>query len=175
MSSLLAYGSLMHPGELAHLQSRPLSAMPVRVRGYRRSFCQRPSWRRGQGERRGVLTVHPAPGDWFNAILLGGLDLPALSALDERERGYVRLAVPRGRLEPYPDSGDRLPKGKAQLYTGRPELYDDALLPNPEYLRICTEAASRWGDVFLEEFLATTYCRGRPLAGSDPGGDTVAC
>lgn len=164
MTGLLAYGSLMHPDELArHFAAEPARMpehIPVRVRGFSRGFCQEPSWREGAGDRRGVLTVTPSDDGWINAILVCGCDADLLASLDERERGYVRCAVPVSAIEPC--AGDVLPDAlrDAVMYVGRDELRNDALLPNPAYRALCMTAAAQWGDAFLRDFLATTQGSG---------------
>lgn len=157
-AALLAYGSLMHPEELADHPVRPRAAAPVRVAGFRRGFQQEPAWRGGVGLERAVLTVRASPGDTFNGVLLSGIDPAALPALDERERGYVRTPVARDRLAAY--GGSELPlEGGAEvyLYAGRPERYDERLLPGAAYLALCLAAAAHWGEAFRADFLATTF------------------
>lgn len=173
MHALLVYGSLMHPKELARHRLSENAAVPVRVRGYRRSFCQEPSWRVGSAGERGVLTVHPSEDAWFNGVMVCGLDTAVFESLDERERGYGRIHVPASRLALYPGAEDPPRCRNLYLYTGRSEKYNASLLPNSAYLALCTEAASRWGTDFLDDFLSTTFIQGRtPLRSYDrsPGG-----
>ena len=158
MAALLTYGSLMDPDEVAKHPVRPGAVAPVRVQGFRRGFQQEPAWRRGSGLERGVLTVRASPRDWFNGVLLSGLDPDVLIALDERERGYVRVRVALDRLATY--DGAALPLGEdaeVYVYAGRAERYDETLLPNPRYLALCLAAAARWGEPFRRDFLATTF------------------
>lgn len=158
MHALLAYGSLIHPDELARHTLRGRGATPVRVQGFRRSFCQEPSWRAASGLARGVLTVRPSPGEWFNALLVPGLTESILPGLDERERGYRRVEVEAGQLEPYP--GAELPRCVGvHLYTGRSERYNEEILPHRSYLDLCVEGARRWGARFLRDFCTSTYVR----------------
>jgi hypothetical protein len=159
---LLAYGSLMHPDELAGHCAGTRSA-PVRVRGYRRSFSQEPSWRSGEGTDRGVLTVHPSPAHWFNAILVSGADDTAVRSLDRRERGYTRVPVPASLVEPYATDQVIEPVREIVLYTGRGERWNEGLRPNRAYLQICIDAAERWGSEFADDFLRTTHVGGVPL------------
>lgn len=169
MHALLAYGSLIHPDELARHGLHRHPCAPVRVRGYRRSFCQEPSWRRGRAEERAVLTVRPLRGAWFNAVLVQGFDAAILPELDERERGYTRVRVEGAHLEPYPSAslGDC---GEVHLYTGRSEKYNERILPHDDYLALCVEGARRWGRAFLDDFLRSTYVQGRtPLRDHAPG------
>lgn len=152
---VVAYGSLMHPDELAR-HCAGMGSVPVRVRGYRRSFSQEPSWRRGAGMERGVLTVRRSSRDWFNAILVCGPDARALASLDHRERGYTRIGVPPTDLEPYANRV-AAPAREIFVYTGRDDRWNDRLLPNRDYLRICIEASQRWGPEFADDFLRSTH------------------
>ncbi|CAN5638418.1 hypothetical protein BH23GEM10_BH23GEM10_04580 [soil metagenome] len=83
-----------------------------------------------------------------------------LTSLDARERGYERRVVPVTAIEPC--SGGMLPDALREIviYVGRDELRNEALLPNPSYRALCTDAAAHWGDAFLQDFLATTQSRG---------------
>jgi cation transport regulator ChaC len=157
MMGLLAYGSLMHPDELAGHLDRGDLITPVHVRGFKRSFCQEPSWRTGEADERGVLTVRPSASDWFNAILVCGWQAEVFEVLDHRERGYIRQTVSSSSVEPYLKTDALQKVREINVYTGREEKWNDVLLPNPEYLKICTDAAAHWGEEFLHDFLATTY------------------
>lgn len=154
----------MHPDELAKHCAQPESK-PVRVRGFRRSFSQEPSWRAGDGIERGVLTVRRSERDWFNGILIRGSDVPALRSIDRRERGYTRVVVPVPGVTPYGMHGteelDEL--DEISLYAGRDEKWNAELLPNPTYLDLCIEAAQHWGREFANDFLRTTYVGARTL------------
>jgi hypothetical protein len=162
-TGLLVYGRLMHPEALAAELGDAVAAVPVRVRGYRRSFCQEPSWRRGSGERRGVLTVRTSGDSWFGGILVRGLDADAFRKLDGRERGYHRVPVDLSAAEPYEPALELAPVDRIEIYRGRPEKRRPGLLPNPRYLRLCRDAAARWGERFLNDFLATTHVGSSPL------------
>ncbi|MEX2584061.1 MAG: gamma-glutamylcyclotransferase family protein [Gemmatimonadota bacterium] len=167
MTGLLLYGSLMDPDELAGYCRRDHPMSPVRVRGFRRSFCQEPSWRNDEAIERGVLTVRPSAADWFNAILVYGWEADVLARLDHRERGYVRRSVPTSSVEPYQSEADLEAAGEAHVYTGREELRNESLRPNAEYLKLCSGAAARWGADFLDDFLSTTYVGRVPLRDFD--------
>ena len=162
---MLVYGSLMHPAELAghcaHTES-----VSVRVRGYRRSFSQEPSWRAGDGIRRGVLTVRRSERDWFNGILIRGSDVAAIRSIDRRERGYTRVMVPVRDVVPYArrEEGVLHALDEIGLYIGRDDKRNDELLPNPAYLNLCIEAATLWGSEFSSDFLHTTHVGDRTLA-----------
>jgi hypothetical protein len=166
--ALLAYGSLMHPEELARHSARTRS-VPVRVHGFRRSFSQEPTWRTGDGAERGVLTVRRSASDWLNAILVsgsladafrdvdGGSDVRALRSIDHRERGYTRVVVPIADVEPYATHEIDPLITEIGLYAGRDEKWNDELMPNRAYLKLCIEAAELWGRGFAGDFLRTTY------------------
>lgn len=175
MAGLLVYGSLMHPDELAPHVARDRRVVPVRAQGFRRSFEQEPSWRKGEVGKRGVLTVRPSPGHWINGVVVQGYDARDLRSLDQRERGYTRESVPVTAVEPYPPlretgpASDRLSAStpiddEIAIYVGRNELLNPDLLPNPAYLELCVEAARRLGAEFLDDFLATTFVGSRVLA-----------
>lgn len=161
MASLVVYGSLMHPQERGLGPEELDSATAVKVSGFRRSFAQEPSWRRGAGERRGVLTVRPTAGDCFNGILLEGVSREDLEEWDYRERGYHRVEVPLSALGFYGPA--RPSPGSAFLYVGRDDRYNEALLPNDAYLQRCLAAAASWGEAFELDFRATTFVGARTL------------
>ncbi len=181
MAALLVYGSLMHPAERAAHVARDRPVVPVRVRGFRRSFEQEPSWRKGGGDGRGVLTVRRSPDRWLNAVLIRGYDESELTSLDHRERGYTREPVPAAAVEPYA-TGDPAAAGDAGapadghpgvarfedeeivVYVGRDSLRNKELRPNPAYLALYVEAARRLGPEFLDNFLATTFVGSIALA-----------
>ena len=153
MTALLVYGSLIHPDEHRKLPNL-IEALPVRLKGYRRSFTQTPSWRRGEGHQIAVLRLEESPDTSLNLIALLFKE-PDFAELDRRERGYRRITLPADRLTPF--GGTPLPDlDSCHLYLGRDELHDPALLPNPAYLELCLEGAQMWGETFYREFLETT-------------------
>lgn len=164
MPAFVAYGSLMDPDELAqHCRGADVDLLRVRVRGFRRSFSQEPSWRTGAGAERGVLTVQPSRGDWFNGILVSDAAADVLRSLDYRERGYSRQAVSATHIEAYdPEDSARI-TAAVVVYAGIPDKYNDALLPNSAYLKLCTDAAAHWGSDFARDFLLTTFVRDATL------------
>ena len=156
--SLLVYGSLMDRQELARFDFVG-NPVPVVVSGFARHFGQEPSWRRGQGIRRGVLTLRSSRAEFVNAVLVPGVAVGALQDLDQRERGYERCAVAAERISsfgrrPLPDVADPV-----FSYVGRPELSNPALMPNPEYLEICLAAAAELGGIAFYRFFGK-----RPLS-----------
>lgn len=146
----------MHPAELARHGLAEHPATLVRLRGFRRSFCQEPSWRRSDSAARGVLTVRREAGCWLNGLLIQDLRPGALPALDRRERGYVRTPLAADALEPYEPGADLGP-GQPIVYLGREEKFNAGILPNEEYLGICATGAGRWGPSFLRDFLLSTH------------------
>lgn len=154
----------MHPAELArHFTAGPvreLERIPVRVHGFSRGYCQEPSWRDGNADQRGVLTVTPSDDGWINAVLICDCDSDVLASLDERERGYVRSVVSVSAIEPC--AGGVLPDALRDvvIYIGRDVLRNEELLPSPGYRALCITAAAQWGDAFLQDFLATTQGSG---------------
>lgn len=161
--SLLVYGSLMDRRELARCGLAAGDTVPVIASGFCREFSQEPSWRRGLGNDRGVLTIRRAADCSLNAVLVTNVPTAALTVLDHRERGYLRRMVSRERLSPF--GPDPLPAFEENIfsYEGRPELYNSALRPNPEYLAMCVGAASLWGERFRRKFQQTTFVTGSCL------------
>lgn len=118
MIGLLAYGSLMHPDELVEYRAHDSPLVPVRVRGFRRSFCQEPSWRTRDVNERAVLTLRSSTSHWCNAIVVCGLKAEALALLDHRERGYLRQTLPASFLEPYAGKEGLKTIEEVHVYTG---------------------------------------------------------
>ena len=149
--------------ELARTELPVGQLLPVIVSGCSRDFGQEPAWRRGEGIRRGVLTVRQSLQCVMNAILVTKIPVAALSVLDHRERGYRRCHVSAKRLVSF--GADPLPTGEETIYcyVGRSELSNSALQPNDEYLAGCLEAAALWGKRFHRMFLQTTFVAGKPL------------
>lgn len=160
MIALVVYGSLMHPDEHVALAADGVATfgepVPVRVRGFRRSFSQEPSWRRGEGLERGVLTVRPSPGHWFNGVLITGCDESMVARLDERERGYRRIRLELSQVDAYAGHVLDATPPEVHVYVGRDEQWNEVLRPNSHYQSLCTTAAAAWGDGFLNDFLETT-------------------
>jgi hypothetical protein len=155
MTGIIVYGSLMDINETMMQGLRPIDAVPIRLKGYRRSFNLKPSWRKGSGRSIAVLNVEYCSGSWINGVCLL-LESGELAALDTRERGYNREGVPAERLECYLqyDLPDDTP---FFIYIGKEEKIDSQILPNKDYLDVCMAGASSWGEDFFDEFVATTY------------------
>ncbi len=165
MSGLIAYGSLMSVAELERHGFRCAGACPVTVLGFRRSFSQEPSWRKGAGNRRGVLTVSPRRHASMNAILVSGVSKSAFAAFGHRERGYDPVRVPMRQVQPFGDvRTDLVDPEKLFIYVGKPHKLNRELEPNRAYLELCLNAARDWGEAFLEVFRKTTFVSGAPLS-----------
>lgn len=157
MIGILAYGSLINPDELSQ---NVTDLIPVTLCGYRRVFNQTPSWRRGEGNKIGVLNVERDEAHTINAVCLC---LKETQRLDIRERGYHKARIATGQITCYP--GHTLPEAiECYLFVGKAAMQSDEILPNHEYLKICMAGARAWGERFYREFVKTTYLAdGRPL------------
>lgn len=153
MIGILAYGSLIHADE--HLsQDGLVSAIPVKVSGFKRLFEQRPSWREGEGDRVAVLNVQESSEDTINAICLC-FKSEEREALRVRERGYIERRVSVEQLECYDDTV--LPElDELYIYLGREEKRAHSILPNDTYLELCIKGANGWGNAFCLDFVSTT-------------------
>lgn len=157
MLGIIVYGSLINTTESAQSNDKADGIIPIKTRQLRRIFNQRPRWRTTTSQQAAVLSIHPDQNEWFNGICYCYSTFD-FSALDQRERGYVRTTLSSGRITPYP--GYQLPDlDKVHIYLGREEQRDDTLLPHPQYLDICLNGARDWGQDFYDDFLDTTYVR----------------
>jgi len=167
MPAIIAYGSLINPTQLC--ASYPLTApRPVVVRGYRRSFNQEPSWRKGDAQRRAVLNVVPSEGDCFNALLISLQSSSDFCELDEREKGYNRTLVEASRITRLDNISCSLysefSSEQIYLYVGKPDKRNNEILPSENYLNLCLRGARYWGKAFYKQFLQTTYVGSSPLS-----------
>jgi len=109
---IFGYGSLIDSASRNSTAAKPIPAIPVRVSavfGYIRTWNDRsPSGFTALGLRR--------PGPHANAMTINGVLYPVegndMSAFDAREKGYLRIEVPRRDMEPSPGKVCR-PKGKS--------------------------------------------------------------
>jgi len=164
VSGLLVYGSLVNRLELERKNLDIDDKLaPVTVSGFKRVFAQEPSWRRSTGIDRAVLTVVEDENYYINAILVIGLNDIALKLIDNRERGYQRVHVCKRSIKSYQGYGNDLEFGDVCIYVGEKEKYNENLMPNPDYLSICTEGAKMWGGEFYDAFLKTTFIGKRRL------------
>lgn len=158
---MVAYGSLINIEQQRHRSHLFTEACPVLVQGYRRVFSQEPSWRQGDRTHRAVLNVVKSDQDWLNGILLG-LHSSSFDELDQREKGYNRVAIAPSQLtafkkSPCEQASNKIAANPVYLYLGKPENQNDNILPNKDYLKLCLHGAQRWGTAFYEQFLNTTY------------------
>ncbi len=162
MIGIIVYGSLIDTNETTLQGLETIDAVPVRLKGYRRSFNLKPSWRKGSGRSIAVLNVERSPDHWINGVCLL-LEGSELAALDERERGYNRESVPAETVECYPQHD--LPENISFfIYVGKEEKIDLRILPNSGYLDICIAGALSRGEDFCAEFMTTTFlASGKPL------------
>ena len=159
MLGIIAYGSLINPQEAENLLGCPTHIIPIKLTSFKRSFNQRPAWRRNTNEHSAVLNVQTSEHNWLNAVCycFSGFNF---SVLDNRERGYSRTAIQLDKINCY--QGHNLPfLEEICIYLGKTEHQDDTLLPNPDYLDICLAGAKNWGEDFYRDFLNTTHINNR--------------
>lgn len=166
MTTITVYGSLIDLEQRQKHSSLFADAHPVVVRGYRRVFAQEPSWRKGNNEHRAVLTVVRSDHDFFNGLLVKLRAESDFCKLDNRERGYERIAIASSQIACLVDISRstslelarlQLAGEQTYLYVGKPEKKNNNILPNKDYLEICLRGAKYYGKTFYEQFLQTTY------------------
>lgn len=166
MTTIIVYGSLIHPKQLQQHPYLFAEAYPVLVKGYKRIFNQEPSWRKGDGEHRAVLNLVRSDQACFNGLLVKLREGENLSSLNERERGYRLIAIAPSQLSCLTNvyhsveselACSKLANRQTHLYLGKIEKQNNAILPNKGYLNICLEGARHWGEAFYQQFLQTTY------------------
>jgi len=104
-----------------------------------------------------ALNVEPAaPDHELNGILMQ-IQLSDLEAFRQREADYDLIPV---QWTPFEEPGaDRKPAYILSCRPGEPSgvrIRND-IYPNPDYLRICREGASSYGDTFRKVWEKTTY------------------
>jgi len=155
MLGIITYGSLINHQETTGMETPPVSIIPVKLSTFRRSFNQQPAWRKNRGKHSAVLNVQADEPNWFNGVCYCFYAFD-FTALDNRERGYLRVAVHPDRISNY--QGHSLPElEELFLYQGKREYQNDTLLPNLDYLDICLTGAKYWGEEFYRDFLDTTH------------------
>jgi len=155
MLGIITYGSLINHQETAGMETPPASIIPIKLSTFKRSFNQQPVWRKNSGKHSAVLNVKVDEPNWFNGVCYCFYDFD-FTALDNRERGYLRVAVHPDGISSY--QGHSLPElEELFIYLGKGEYQNDALLPNPDYLDICLIGAKYWGEEFYRDFLDTTH------------------
>jgi hypothetical protein len=161
---IFGYGSLINSASRNSTAAKPVPAIPVRVSavfGYIRAWNDRsPSGFTALGLRR------PGPGE--NAMTINGVLYPVegndMSAFDAREKGYLRVEVPRQDIEAISWQG--LPsQGKIWIYIpnrlGRAPGVD---LPPPDaeypllqsYIDVVIEGGLEYSPDFAREIIETT-------------------
>ena len=90
MLGIITYGSLINTQEAGKQQEHPAHTIPIKLENFKRSFNQRPAWRKSTGEHSAVLNVETSEQYWLNGVCycFNHFDF---TALDDRERGYSRL------------------------------------------------------------------------------------
>ena len=155
MIGVIGYGSLVNLAQHNQQERQLVDTVPIKFRSYKRIFNQRPAWREKNAIHSAVLNVHYSEPDWLNAVCYCYSNFD-FTDLDQRERGYSRMALTRQNITCY--RGRSLPDLSAlYIYIGKTEHHDATLLPNPDYLQICLKGAKSWGDEFYRDFLSTTH------------------
>ncbi len=162
MATIVVYGSLINQNQLQKMTILA-EACPVLVKGYKRVFNQEPSWRKGYGEHRAVLSAMLSAEDCFNGLLVGIQDDRDFHMLDERESGYDRTEIARSQLSCFIDTSCSLQSEPIYIYLGKPSKRNDDILPNKSYLDLCLRGAKHWGETFYDQFLQTTHVGTRTL------------
>ena len=157
MDALIVFGSLINKLELKKGGFHLDSSRSVVVRGFKRVFCQEPSWRPDQGEQRAVLNVISSEQHWFNALLISSLNDAFLADLDKREKGYNRIRVAPSYLRGYHFL--HTTPHNIYIHVGKADKQSDSIVPNASYLSICLEGASQWGEDFYNDFLDSTFVK----------------
>lgn len=144
----------MAKAEIAALGISPDNAIPMMLQGFRREFSQEPSWRRGKGLQRAVLTLVRSPGNSVNVILLQSLSGAMMAQLDIRECGYDRVQLEPSCLSGFNPNDSFSLSSQATIFTyvGKREKRNPKLRPNPQYLERCQCAAKDWGEEFFQLF-----------------------
>lgn len=161
---IFGYGSLINTASRNATAGTPVQAIPVRVSaafGYVRSWSDRaPSGFTALGLRRPLAGEAP--------MTINGVVYPVvgndMSAFDEREAGYVRVAVPWALIEPV--SWQPLPqRGTVWVYVpkaagkepGEALSRPDARYPLLEsYIDVVIEGGLEYGPGFAREIVETT-------------------
>ncbi|QBR02114.1 gamma-glutamylcyclotransferase family protein [Paraburkholderia pallida] len=161
---IFGYGSLINTRSRDATAGKPVAAIPVRVSaafGYVRSWNERaPSGFTALGLRRPLKGEAPMT---INGVIypVAGNDM---SAFDEREKGYVRVEVPRALIEAV--SWQALPaQGTVWVYVPKAEGEapgeglpgPDAKFPLVEsYIDVVIEGGLEYGPEFAREIIETT-------------------
>ena len=161
---IFGYGSLINTPSRNDTAGKPVAAIPVRVSaafGYVRSWSDR--------ARSGFTALglrRPSGGE--APMTINGVIYPVagndMSAFDEREKGYVRVEVPRALIEsvswqPLPAQGTvwvYVPKAEGKA-PGEGLPVPDARFPLVEsYIDVVIEGGLEYGPEFAREIIETT-------------------
>ena len=161
---IFGYGSLINTPSRNDTAGKPVAAIPVRVSaafGYVRSWSDR--------ARTGFTALglrRPFEGE--APMTINGVIYPVagndMSAFDEREKGYVRVEVPRALIEsvswqPLPAQGTvwvYVPKAEGKA-PGEGLPVPDARFPLVEsYIDVVIEGGLEYGPEFAREIIETT-------------------
>lgn len=158
MTSVFAYGSLIHPSEYAVMfPSAANDAIPVRLDGFTRTFEQETTFRGAAGNGDATLTVTRDASSWVNGILIPNVSETELAEYEEREEGYTLERVPAQEFEPYSSENQRIVDECKEVIVPVGNRKLDTPTPVPEYLALATTGASLHGDEFLTDFVLTTH------------------
>lgn len=160
--SLVTYGSLINKNELLNNDIDILDYKPIILNGFKREFSQEPSWRKSTSINRAVLNTKEDSNHFINALLID-IYIKDIEVLDKREIGYNRLKVDRNSIEFKYDLIENIKQNDIFIYTGKPEKYNNLILPNLDYMNICIQGANSWGDVFYNDFIKSTFVQDEAL------------
>lgn len=160
--SLVTYGSLINKNELLNNDIAILDYKPIILNGFKREFSQEPSWRKSTSINRAVLNTKEDSNHFINALLID-IYIKDIEVLDKREVGYNRLKVDRNSIEFKYDLIENIKQNDIFIYTGKPEKYNNLILPNLDYMNICIQGANSWGDVFYNDFIKSTFVQDEAL------------
>ena len=161
---IFGYGSLINTASRNSSASTPIAAIPVRVSaasGFIRTWNDRsPSGFTALGLRR------PNAGESAATIngILYAVEGNDMAAFDAREEGYVRVEIPRDKIEAL--SWEGIPQaGKIWVYVPQATGNDPGVgLPLPDakfpmlqsYIDVVVEGGLEYGEDFAKELIATT-------------------
>lgn len=154
MYAILTYGSLLNKNEIDGMFANT-EKIPVKIKGYRRHFAQKSTFRTGENEERGVLTVTPDKDSWCNGLLLIDISEAEYEEYKNRESGYTPETVPLKNIEAYPDY--EIPHEISEVLIPIGDRPLENPNPIPSYTQLCVTGAEMWGQQFLTDFLVTTY------------------
>ena len=162
---LVGYGTLLHRGSLGHSighdSAENKRVVPVVVHGYRRLFNLRPTHYETSYKlheepiENAAMNVEPAAGAHLNGLGFS-VTIDELESLDERERYYLRRAVPIHHF----DTGELV--GEGHIYISEPdaswiERDPGKLMPLWRDIVWARTGAYRVSEAFGRSYDETTY------------------